>query len=61
MQRIEPQGARTSVVLADAPFEAVLHFVADLEKNSSLRVSEARIERSNLAAGMVTATFLVAG
>lgn len=61
VQRIEPQGARTNVVLADAPFSAVLHFVADLEKNSSLRVSEARIERSQLAAGMVTAQFLVAG
>ncbi|NIJ07741.1 general secretion pathway protein M [Sphingomonas vulcanisoli] len=61
VQRIEPQGARTNVVLADAPFDAVLRFVADLEKNSALRVSEARIERSQIAAGMVTAQFLVAG
>ncbi len=61
VQRIEPQGARTNVVLADAPFDAVLRFVADLEKNSALRIGEARVERSQLAAGMVTAQFLVAG
>ena len=62
VQRIEPEGGRTNVVLADAPFDAVVRFVAEIEKTSALRVSEARIERSATGgAGLVSASLLLAG
>jgi general secretion pathway protein M len=61
VQRVEPEGGRLTVVLADAPFDAVLRFVADLEWTSALRVSEARIEASASGPGLVTARFVLAG
>jgi general secretion pathway protein M len=61
VQRVEPEGGRLTVVLADAPFDAVLRFVADLERTSALRVAEARIEQSNSGPGLVTARFVMAG
>ncbi|QJU57671.1 type II secretion system protein M [Sphingomonas sp. AP4-R1] len=61
VQRVEPEGGRLTVVLADAPFDAVLRFVADLERTSALRVSEARIEASTSGPGLVTARFVMAG
>jgi general secretion pathway protein M len=61
VQRVEPEGGRLTVVLADAPFDAVLRFVADLERTSALRVAEARIEASNSGPGLVTARFVMAG
>jgi general secretion pathway protein M len=61
VQRVEPEGGRLTVVLADAPFDAVLRFVADLERTSALRVAEARIEQSNNGPGLVTARFVMAG
>ncbi len=60
VQRVEPEGARLRVVFADGPFEGVLHFVADLEQTSPLRVSEAQIERATLGTG-VSAQLLLAG
>lgn len=61
VQRVEPEGGKLTVVLADAPFDAVLRFVADLERTSALRVAEARIEQSNSGPGLVTARFVMAG
>jgi general secretion pathway protein M len=61
VQRVEPEGGKLTVVLADAPFDAVLRFVADLERTSALRVSEARIEQSNGGPGLVSARFVMAG
>ncbi|MDO6413608.1 type II secretion system protein GspM [Sphingomonas sp. BIUV-7] len=61
VQRVEPESGRLTVVLADAPFDAVLRFVADLERTSSLRVGEARIEASATGPGLVTARFVLAG
>lgn len=61
VQRVEPEGGRLTVILADAPFDAVLRFVADLERTSALRVGEARIEASASGPGLVTARFVLAG
>ena len=60
VQRVEPEGARLRVVFGDAPFDAVLRWVAELERSSALRISEAQIERSSLGTG-VSAQFLVTG
>lgn len=61
VQRIEPSGGRLNVVLADAPFDAVARFVAEIERTSSLRVSEARIDRSPTAigSGLVSASLIL--
>lgn len=63
VQRIEPEGGRLNVVLADAPFDAVVRFTAEIERTSGLRVSEARIDRSPTAigSGLVSASLLLAG
>jgi len=60
VQRVEPEGGRLRVVFADAPFDAVLRWVAELERSSRLRIGEAQIERSSLGTG-VSAQFLVVG
>ena len=60
VQRVEPEGGRLRVVFADASFDAVLRWVAELEQSSTLRISEAQIERSSGGTG-VSAQFLVAG
>lgn len=61
VQRIGPEGARLSVVFGDSAFENILRFVSDLETNTGLRISEARIERSSNGGGLVSAQFLLAG
>jgi general secretion pathway protein M len=60
VQRVEPEGGRLRVVFADGSFEGVLRFVAELERTSALRVSEAQIERATLGTG-VSAQLLLAG
>jgi len=60
VQRVEPEGGRLRVVFADAPFDNVLRWVAELERTSALRISEAQIERASTGTG-VSAQFLVAG
>jgi general secretion pathway protein M len=60
VQRVEPEGARLRVVFADASFDAVVRWVAELERTSALRVSEAQIERAGSGSG-VAAQFLVTG
>ena len=60
VQRVEPEGARLRVVFGDAPFDAVLRWVAERERSSPLRINEAQIERSSLGTG-VSAQFLVTG
>jgi general secretion pathway protein M len=60
VQRVEPENGRLRVVFADAPFEAVLRWVSEVERTSALRISEAQIERSAQGNG-VSAQFLLAG
>ena len=60
IQRIEPEGNATRVVLADAPFDQVLGWIAEIEQTSKLRTSEVKIERKG-AAGIVSATIVFAG
>ena len=60
VQRVEPENGRLRVVFADAPFEAVLRWVSEVERTSPLRISEAQIERSSQGNG-VSAQFLLAG
>lgn len=60
VQRVAPEGGRLRVVFGDAPFEAVLRWVAELERTSTLRISDAQIERSQLGTG-VSAQFLLTG
>jgi general secretion pathway protein M len=60
VQRVEPENGKLRVVFADAPFEAVLRWVAEIERTSALRISEVQIERSAQGNG-VSAQFLLAG
>lgn len=60
IQRIEPDGANTRVVLADAPFDQVIGWIAEIEQTSRLRAGQVRIERKG-AAGLVAATLVFAG
>lgn len=61
VERVEPEGGRLTVVLAPAPFDNVLRFVADLEQTSALRIGEAKIEAGPNADGTVNAQFVVIG
>ncbi|WP_404711569.1 type II secretion system protein GspM [Sphingomonas sp. MMS24-J13] len=60
VQRVEPENGKLRVVFADAPFEAVLRWVSEIERTSALRIGEAQIERSAQGNG-VSAQFLLAG
>lgn len=60
IQRIEPEGAATRVVLADAPFDQVLGWIAEIEQTSRLRTSEVKIERRGTA-GIVSAVVVFSG
>jgi general secretion pathway protein M len=60
IQRIEPEGGFTRVVLADAPFEQVMKWVLDIEQTSRLRVREADFERKP-SPGQVSASLVVEG
>lgn len=55
---LEAQGANSVVTLEDAPFNAVMTWIADLESSSRLTVRDATIE-SKGAPGLVTATVVV--
>ena len=59
VQRIEPEGGKLRVSFADAPYDAVVRFVAAIERTSTLRVDEARIDRSTAGTGGVAASFLL--
>ncbi|MEO6092047.1 MAG: type II secretion system protein GspM [Novosphingobium sp.] len=59
IERIEPEGGNTRVVISPAPFEQVLRWIADLEATSRLRVTEANFERK--APGIVAATLVLVG
>lgn len=58
VQQVEPQGSDLRVVLADAPFDAVVSWIAEIEGTSNLRLRSAAIERQG-AAGYVSATLVV--
>jgi len=60
IERIEPEGGNTRVVLGDAPFEQVIHWIAGVEATSRLRVEQAQIDRKG-GPGIVRATFVVTG
>ncbi len=59
IDRIEPEGGGTRVVIADAPFDQVLRWIADLEATSRLRVSQSSIVRKS--PGIVSTTLVIAG
>ncbi len=59
IQRIEPEAGNTRVVLADASFEQVMTWIAELEQTSRLRVVEADIERKP-SPGVVSASVMLA-
>lgn len=61
IQRIEPEGGNTRIVLGDAGFDKVVQWVADIEATSRLRVVSADIQRSKQggAAGLVSASFVL--
>lgn len=60
IQRIEPDGADTRVALADAPFDRVLQWIAEVEQTSRLRTRHVRIE-SKGSPGIVSATVVFSG
>ncbi len=60
IERIEPDGASTRVVLGSAPFEQVMRWIAEIEQHSRLRVRKADIERQP-APGLVSATIVLEG
>ncbi len=57
IQRMEPEGGNTRVELGDAPFSQVMTWIADVERNSRLRVSQAQIDQKG-APGTVSASFV---
>lgn len=60
IERIEPDGADTRVVLGDTTFEQVIKWIANVEQSSRLRIVQAQIERKG-APGIVSTTLVVAG
>ncbi len=60
IERIEPEGSNTRIVLGDAPFDQVIGWIANVEQTSRLRVEQAQIERKG-GPGIVRATFVVTG
>ncbi len=60
IERIEPEGGNTRVVLGDASFDQVMRWVAGVEATSRLRVDQAQIDRKG-GPGIVRATFVVTG
>ncbi len=60
IQRMEPEGGNTRVELGDAPFSQVMAWVADVERNSRLRVQQAQIDQKG-GAGIVSASFVFSG
>lgn len=59
--RIEPEGGRLRVAFADAPFDAVLRWIATIEQTGAVRVGEARIDRGLSVPGSVASSFLISG
>ncbi|WP_420384142.1 type II secretion system protein GspM [Novosphingobium sp.] len=60
IERIEPEGGNTRVVLGDASFDQVIRWIASVEATSRLRVEQAQIDRKG-GPGIVRATFVVTG
>lgn len=60
IQRMEPEGGNTRVELGDAPFNQVMSWIADVERNSRLRVQQAQIDQKG-APGTVSASFVFSG
>jgi general secretion pathway protein M len=60
IQRMEPEGGNTRVELGDAPFNQVVTWLADVERNSRLRVQQSQIDRKG-APGIVSASFVFSG
>jgi general secretion pathway protein M len=60
IERIEPEGGNTRVVLGDASFDQVIRWIANVEATSRLRVEQAQIDRKG-GPGIVRATFVVTG
>jgi general secretion pathway protein M len=60
IQRMEPEGGNTRIDLGDAPFGQVMTWIADVERNSRLRVQQAQIDQKG-APGVVSASFVFSG
>ena len=60
VQRVEPEGDRTRVVMDAVPYDAVLRWLADLESGGGLTLSEVRLDRGG-AAGQVNVQLVVQG
>lgn len=58
VQEVNAEGQGIRVTLADAPFDAVMVWVEDLEATSNLRVRNADIRQQG-APGIVSATFVL--
>lgn len=59
IQGSEPEGEAIRITIAEASFDGLVRWLAELEKSSDLRVIEARIERRPIP-GFVSARLLVA-
>jgi general secretion pathway protein M len=57
--RIEPEGSGVRVTLDNAPYDAVVNWLADLARTSDLRAADVRLERRPVA-GAVNAQILLA-
>lgn len=60
IERIEPDGTSTRVVLTSVPFDQVVRWIAEVEQHSRLRVRKVDIERQP-APGLVSATIVLEG
>jgi general secretion pathway protein M len=60
VQRVEPEGDRTRLVMDGVPYDAVMRWLADLETGGGLRLTEVRLDRG-AAPGQVNVQLVVQG
>ncbi|HEX8447162.1 MAG TPA: type II secretion system protein GspM [Sphingomonas sp.] len=60
VQRVEPEGGQTRVVMDGVPYDAVMRWLADLETGGGVTIAEVRLDRAD-AAGQVNVQVVVQG
>ncbi|GGE79755.1 MULTISPECIES: type II secretion system protein GspM [Sphingomonas] len=60
VQRVEPEGGRTRVVMDGVPYDATIRWLADLETGGGVTLAELRLDRGT-APGTVNVQLVVQG
>ena len=59
IQRLEPEGGRTRVVIENASYDSIVAWLSELERSGGVRIAEVKLDRRPTA-GMVGAQLLLA-